>query len=68
MRRIVFLLIISHCIDLKYDIPTAIKVLDDVDCDDEALFLAKKYNYFRDYTTILIKKQHKYEEAVKYIK
>ena len=53
---------------MKYDIPTAIKVLDDVDCDDEALFLAKKYNYFRDYTTILIKKQHKYEEAVKYIK
>lgn len=68
MRRIVLVFIITHCIDLKYDIPTAIKVLDDVDCDDEALFLAKKHNYYREYATILIKKQHKYEEAVKYIK
>lgn len=55
-------------LDLKYDIPTAIKVLDDVDCDEEALFLAKKHNHYRDHLVILIHKKHLYEEAVRYIK
>ena len=59
---------IGYELDLKYDIPTAIKVLDDVDCDEEALFLAKKHNYYRDHLVILIHKRHLYEEAVRYIK
>lgn len=55
-------------IDLKYDITTAINVLDEVDCDEEALYLAKKHHHYHDYLTILIQKKHQYEEAVCYIK
>ena len=52
---------------MKYDIVTAITVLDSCDCDEEALFLAKTHNYYREYLSILIKKKQQYKEAVKMI-
>lgn len=53
---------------MKFDVPTAIKVLANCGCNDEALFLARKNELHTVYLKLLIEKKNDYEGAVKYIK
>ena len=49
---------------MKFDVPTAIKVLANCGCNDEALFLARK----NELHTVYLRLLNDYEGAVKYIK
>lgn len=53
---------------MKFDVNTAITVLSNCGCDDEALFLAKKNELHTVYLRILIEKKSDFEGAVAYIK
>ena len=53
---------------MKFDVNTAITVLSNCGCDDEALFLAKKNEFHTVYLRILIEKKSDFEGAVAYIK
>ena len=53
---------------MKFDVPTAIKVLANCGCNAEALFLARKSELHTLYLELLIEKKNDYEGAVKYIK
>ena len=53
---------------MKFDVKTAISVLSNCGCDEEALFLAKKNRLHTVYLRILIEKKNDYEGAVTYIK